>query len=107
MSQPQQHSVGTVHSQTYVIDYVADPLSSYFDVTHVTAHTLLLESAEIDSKDNLKSIMLLDAWRVPRCAASISSPIQRASSSPSQWPIRRSFSPSSFSVQSVLPKRPL
>lgn len=61
MSQPQQHSVGTVHSQTYVIDYVADPLSSYFDVTHDTAHTLLLESAEIDSKDNLKSIMLLDA----------------------------------------------
>jgi hypothetical protein len=32
--------------------------------------------------------------RVPRCIASISSPIQRASSSPSQWPIRRTFSPS-------------
>ena len=61
MSQPQQHSVGTVNSQTYVIDYVADPLSSYFDVTHNSAYTLLLESAEIDSKDNLKSIMLLDA----------------------------------------------
>lgn len=52
---------GQVFSQTNVIEYVADPLASYFDVTHDTAHTLLLESAEIDSKDNLKSIMLLDA----------------------------------------------
>ena len=31
--------------------------------------------------------------RVPRPSASISSPIQRASSSPSQWPISRTFSP--------------
>ncbi len=55
------HLTGKVHSITNVIDYVADPLASYFDVTHDTSHTLLLESAEIDSKDNLKSIMLLDA----------------------------------------------
>jgi hypothetical protein len=45
--------------------------------------------------------------RVPLPIASISSPTQRASSSPSQWPIRRTFSPSSPSVQSVLPSRPL
>ena len=31
---------------------------------------------------------------MPRASASISSPIQRASSSPSQWPMRRTFSPS-------------
>ena len=43
--------------------------------------------------------------RVPRPSASISSPIQRASSSPSQWPISRTFSPSATSVQSVLPRR--
>lgn len=55
------HLTGQVLSHTDVIDYVADPLASYFDVTHDMPHTLLLESAEIDSKDNLKSIMLLDA----------------------------------------------
>ena len=44
--------------------------------------------------------------RVPRPSASISSPIQRASSSPSQWPISRTFSPSASSVHSVLPSRP-
>ncbi len=43
--------------------------------------------------------------RVPRCSASTSSPIQRASSSPSQWPMRRTFSPSLASVHSVLPRR--
>ncbi len=43
--------------------------------------------------------------RVPFSSASISSPIQRASSSPSQWPIRRSFSPCGTSVHRVLPRR--
>ena len=43
--------------------------------------------------------------RVPRPSASISSPIQRASSSPSQWPISRTFSPSATSVHRVLPRR--
>ena len=42
--------------------------------------------------------------RVPRWRLSASSPIQRASSSPSQWPIRRTFSPVSSCVHSVLPK---
>ena len=43
--------------------------------------------------------------RVPWPSASISSPIQRASSSPSQWPMSRTFSPWAMSVQSVLPSR--
>ena len=54
------HQVGQVTSHSTPIEYVADPLASYYDVTHNMTNTLLLESAEIDSKDNLKSIMLLD-----------------------------------------------
>ncbi|GAB2694546.1 anthranilate synthase component 1 [Aliiglaciecola aliphaticivorans] len=41
--------------------YVADPLSAYQQLCHNKTNTLLLESAEIDSKDNLKSLILLDA----------------------------------------------
>ena len=45
--------------------------------------------------------------RVPCPSASSSSPTQRASSSPSQCPISRTFSPCSSAVHSVLPRRPL
>lgn len=41
--------------------YIADPLSVYSALADDHVNTLLLESAEIDSKDNLKSILLLDA----------------------------------------------
>ncbi|GAC14691.1 anthranilate synthase component 1 [Aliiglaciecola lipolytica] len=41
--------------------YVADPLSAYQQLCDKKANTLLLESAEIDSKDNLKSLILLDS----------------------------------------------
>ena len=46
------------------------------------------------------------ACRWPPWNASISSPIQRASASLSQCPIRRTGSPGSASVHSVLPNRP-
>jgi anthranilate synthase component 1 len=39
--------------------YVADPLSAYKALAR--PHSILLESAEIDSKDNLKSLILVDA----------------------------------------------
>ena len=42
----------------------------------------------------------------PRCNCSISSPMARASSSESQAPVTATFSPSSSSVRSVLPRRP-
>ncbi|MCC2615264.1 anthranilate synthase component 1 [Aestuariibacter halophilus] len=41
--------------------YVADPLNVYAHVCADKQHALLLESAEIDSKDNLKSLLLVDA----------------------------------------------
>ncbi len=40
--------------------YIADPLSAYQQLCTKRKNTLLLESAEIDSKDNLKSLILLD-----------------------------------------------
>ena len=42
----------------------------------------------------------------PRCSSSISSPIERASSSESQEPVTVTFSPGTSSVRSVLPSRP-
>ncbi|TRY30349.1 anthranilate synthase component 1 [Aliiglaciecola sp. M165] len=41
--------------------YIADPLHAYQQLCENKANTLLLESAEIDSKDNLKSLILVDA----------------------------------------------
>ncbi|WP_017445635.1 anthranilate synthase component 1 [Gayadomonas joobiniege] len=40
--------------------YIADPLRVYHQLAKDHCYSLLLESAEIDSKDNLKSILLLD-----------------------------------------------
>mgnify|MGYP000489455103 CR=1 FL=1 len=42
-------------------EYIEDPLTVYSSLAKDHVHSLLLESAEIDSKDNLKSILLLDA----------------------------------------------
>lgn len=41
--------------------YIADPLTVYSSLAKDHVHSLLLESAEIDSKDNLKSILVLDS----------------------------------------------
>lgn len=41
--------------------YIANPLSAFEQLCSAKPNTLLLESAEIDSKDNLKSLILLDA----------------------------------------------
>lgn len=41
--------------------YLSDPLHAYRQICANKANTLLLESAEIDSKDHLKSLVLLDA----------------------------------------------
>ena len=51
--------VGTAQSIRVDIPYVADPLLAFEAID--SQHSLLLESAEIDSKANLKSILLIDA----------------------------------------------
>ncbi|MFQ3197019.1 MAG: anthranilate synthase component 1, partial [Paraglaciecola sp.] len=52
---------GKVETLTLSVDYIADPLQIYQYLCHGKSHNLLLESAEIDSKDNLKSLLLVDA----------------------------------------------
>jgi anthranilate synthase component 1 len=49
--------------ETLVIEgeYIADPLHAFQYLCGDKPHSLLLESAEIDSKDNLKSLLLIDA----------------------------------------------
>jgi anthranilate synthase component 1 len=53
--------VGKVETLVVKADYVADPLHAYQYLCQGKANNLLLESAEIDSKDNLKSLLLVDA----------------------------------------------
>ncbi|GGB13898.1 anthranilate synthase component 1 [Agarivorans gilvus] len=52
-----------VHLKNDLIDasYVDDPLSLYQELCKETQHNLLLESCEIDSKENLQSLILADA----------------------------------------------
>jgi len=52
---------GQVASFNLTLPYIADPLQSFAQVCSHSQSSLLLESAEIDSKDNLKSLMLIDA----------------------------------------------
>ncbi|NRD74553.1 anthranilate synthase component 1 [Shewanella sp. VB17] len=49
------------------ITYHADPLHLYQQLTQNASHTLLLESAEIDSKDHLKSLVMTHAAMMIRC----------------------------------------
>lgn len=50
---------GTVESIVIDAPYLADPLAAYRQLAN--KNSVLLESAEIDSKDNLKSLLLINA----------------------------------------------
>lgn len=53
-------TVGEVNSISIKANYFNDPLELFSRFTTTNQNALLLESAEIDSKDNLKSLMLID-----------------------------------------------
>lgn len=52
---------GEVASIAMQLPYHSDALACYQQLTAQSPYSLLLESAEIDSKDNLKSLLLIDA----------------------------------------------
>jgi anthranilate synthase component 1 len=59
---------GTVESIMVEASYIANPLNAYNKLAN--KHSILLESAEIDSKDNLKSLLLIDAALRIECLGS-------------------------------------
>ncbi|QIR14206.1 anthranilate synthase component 1 [Shewanella aestuarii] len=61
------NQIAQVSTEKQPLTYHADPLSLYEHVTNNAPHTMLLESAEIDSKDHLKSIVLTHAALMIRC----------------------------------------
>ncbi|WP_299807663.1 anthranilate synthase component 1 [uncultured Shewanella sp.] len=60
-------TIAKVVTQKQELAYHDDPLRLYQHVTQNAPHTMLLESAEIDSKDHLKSIVLTHAAMQIRC----------------------------------------
>ncbi|MCL1146649.1 anthranilate synthase component 1 [Shewanella sp. 10N.261.52.F9] len=60
-------TIAKVVTQKQQLAYHDDPLRLYQHVTQNAPHTMLLESAEIDSKDHLKSILLTHAAMKIRC----------------------------------------
>jgi anthranilate synthase component I len=62
-------SIAKVSTQKHALTYHADPLSLYQNITQDLPHTLLLESAEVTSKQNLKSIIMTNAAMMIRCDA--------------------------------------
>ena len=57
---------GTVESIMVEAPYIANPLNAYNKLAN--KHSILLESAEIDSKDNLQSLLLIDAALRIKCS---------------------------------------
>ncbi|MGF1726559.1 anthranilate synthase component 1 [Photobacterium nomapromontoriensis] len=53
--------IGELELLSLDVPYVADPTELYYSVCGNRPHNLLLESAEVDSKQDLKSLMLIDA----------------------------------------------
>lgn len=51
---------GEVISISLTADYIGSPLSAFKTLTEDSDHSVLLESAEINSKHNLKSLMVID-----------------------------------------------
>lgn len=51
---------GEVTSISLQGDYISDPLALFAEIGQESTNNMLLESAEVDSKDNLKSMLLLD-----------------------------------------------
>jgi anthranilate synthase component 1 len=56
---------GSVESIMIAAPYIANPLDAYHKLAN--KHSILLESAEIDSKDNLKSLLLIDSALRIKC----------------------------------------
>ncbi|MDF0535103.1 anthranilate synthase component 1 [Shewanella yunxiaonensis] len=53
--------IATVNYRKQPLPYQDDPLRLYKQITNDKPHTMLLESAEIESKDHLKSFIITDA----------------------------------------------
>jgi len=60
---------GKVESIMLEAGYIANPLHAYSKLAN--KHSILLESAEIDSKDNLKSLLLIDAALRIKCSGNL------------------------------------
>jgi len=60
-------TLARVKTNKQQIAYHQDPLSLYQHLTQDAPHTMLLESAEIDSKDHLKSIVMTHGAMMIRC----------------------------------------
>lgn len=60
---------GKVESIVKEVPYVVNPLNTYHALS--TDHSILLESAEINSKDNLKSLILIDAALRVECSGQL------------------------------------
>ncbi len=63
----QKNHLGQLTTLRGQANYVADPLALYHQLSSPGDNSLLLDSAEIDSKAHLKSLMLLDAAVKIRC----------------------------------------
>ncbi|NMH66087.1 anthranilate synthase component 1 [Shewanella salipaludis] len=62
-----QPKLAKVRVSKMPLTYHADPLRLYQQLTQGAPHTLLLESAEVDSKDHLKSLLMTHAALMIRC----------------------------------------
>ncbi|MGL4746733.1 MAG: anthranilate synthase component I, partial [Shewanella sp.] len=62
-----QQTFARSHSLKATLAYHSDPLRLYQHITQDAPHTMLLESAEINSKENLKSMVMTHAALMIRC----------------------------------------
>ncbi|MFB2801367.1 anthranilate synthase component 1 [Shewanella seohaensis] len=62
-----QQTFARSHTLKATLAYHSDPLRLYQYITQDAPHTMLLESAEIDSKENLKSMVMTHAALMIRC----------------------------------------
>ncbi|MCL1122390.1 anthranilate synthase component 1 [Shewanella seohaensis] len=62
-----QQTFARSHTLKASLAYHSDPLRLYQHITQDAPHTMLLESAEIDSKENLKSMVMTHAALMIRC----------------------------------------
>lgn len=93
------HQPGKVETLQQEGVYVADPLMAFQHLSAECPHALLLESAEIDSKDNLKSLLLLDAALKLECVGQQVFVKALSSNGEDVLPLFAAFSPKGVEVE--------
>lgn len=92
---------GKVETVTQQGKYLADPLAAFTHLCQNKPNALLLESAEIDSKDDLQSLLMVDAALRLECRGNQVTVTALTANGRSVMPLFTEHCPAGISIETV------